>query len=179
MINKQLVLVGIIIATTTLGGTSLLMIFQPQAVVAFKAEDGQRLNTVTKAPVAISGENIYIVWWTNNTANGDGEVMFRASNDGGSTFGDKMNLSNNTVTNSVDAEIAADGSIVVVTWWERNSTSNEPVARISTDGGETFGPVLMLGTNGTLTNTEAEGGEGAGGGETTEEEAVGGAEVAE
>jgi hypothetical protein len=43
---------------------------------------------------------------------------------------------------------------------------------MSTDGGETFGPMLMLGTNGTLTSTE-------GGGETTEEEAVGGAEVAE
>ena len=46
---------------------------------------------------------------------------------------------------------------------------------MSTDGGETFGPMLMLGTNGTLTSTE----EGAAGGETTEEEAVGGAEVAE
>jgi hypothetical protein len=76
--------------------------------------------------------------------------MFRASNDGGSTFGDKINLSHNSVTNSVDAELAADGSNVVVTWWERNSTSNEPVARISTDGGETFGPVLALASNGTL-----------------------------
>jgi hypothetical protein len=176
MINKQLVLVGIIVATT-LGGASLMMIFQPQAVVAFRAEDGSRTLTATRAPVAISGENIYIVWWTNKTANGDGEVMFRASNDGGSTFGDKINLSNNTVTNSVDAEIAADGSNVVVTWWERNSTSNEPVARISTDGAETFGPVLALATNGTLAITEEEvTGEG---GETTEEEAVGGAEVAE
>jgi hypothetical protein len=48
---------------------------------------------------------------------------------------------------------------------------------MSTDGGETFGPMLMLGTNGTLTSTEEEG-EAEGGGETTEEEAVGGAEVA-
>jgi hypothetical protein len=48
---------------------------------------------------------------------GDGEVLFRASADGGQTFGDKINLSNNTVTNSVDSEIAAEGSNVVVTWW--------------------------------------------------------------
>jgi hypothetical protein len=27
--------------------------------------------------------------WTNNTANNNEEVMFRASNDGGQTFGDK------------------------------------------------------------------------------------------
>jgi hypothetical protein len=174
MINKQLVLVGIIVATT-LGGASLMMIFQPQAVVAFRAEDGSRTLTATRAPVAISGENIYIVWWTNKTANGDGEVMFRASNDGGSTFGDKINLSNNTVTNSVDAEIAADGSNVVVSWWERNSTSNEPVARISTDGAETFGPVLALATNGTLAITEEEvTGEG---GETTAVTAAAAGEV--
>jgi hypothetical protein len=101
--------------------------------------------------------------------------MFRASNDGGSTFGDKINLSNNTVTNSVDAELAADGSNVVVTWWERNSTANEPVAKISTDGGQTFGTVLALATNGTIASTEEEGEEG----ETVEEEAAGGAAVAE
>jgi hypothetical protein len=102
--------------------------------------------------------------------------MFRASNDGGATFGDKMNLSNTPTADSVDAEIAAEGANVIVTWWETNQTSDVPVARMSTDGGETFGPMLMLGTNGTLTSTEEE---GAAGGETTEEEAVGGAEVAE
>jgi hypothetical protein len=65
---------------------------------------------------------------------------------------------------------------VAVTWWETNQTSdNTPVARISTDAGETFGPMLRLGANGTLTSAEEGGGEG----ETTEEEAVGGAEVAE
>jgi hypothetical protein len=170
--NMRLVLVGIIVGITL--GASLLMIFQHQAV-AFRAEDGSREKTVARAPVAISGDNIYIVWWTNETANGDGEVMFRASNDGGSTFGDKINLSNNTVTNSVDAELAADGSNVVVTWWERNSTANEPVAKISTDGGQTFGTVLALATNGTIASTEEEGEEG----ETVEEEAAGGAAVAE
>jgi hypothetical protein len=51
-----------IIVATTLGGASLMMIFQPQAVVAFRAEDGSRITTVTRAPAAISGENIYIVW---------------------------------------------------------------------------------------------------------------------
>jgi hypothetical protein len=60
----------------------------------------------------------------------------------------------------------------MVTWWERNQISNAPVARISTDGGETFGPMLRLGMNGTITGTEV-------GEETTEEEAVGGVEVAE
>jgi len=32
----------------------------------------------------------------------------------------------------------------------RNATSNEPVARISTDSGKTFGPLLKLSDNGTI-----------------------------
>jgi hypothetical protein len=47
-----------------------------------------------KAPIAIAGDNTYIKWWTNKT--GNDEVNFRASNDGGATFGDKMDLSNST-----------------------------------------------------------------------------------
>src|SRR5215203_2892867 len=41
---------------------------------AFRAEDGQRIETVTRAPIVTSGDNIYVTWWTNKTANGDGEV---------------------------------------------------------------------------------------------------------
>lgn len=106
------------------------------------------------------------MWWTDKgTPNTNGEVMFRASNDGGQTFGNKTNLSNTDTVDSVDAEIAAEGADVMVTWWERNQTSNTPVARISTDAGETFGPLLMLGTNGTISGTEEEGGEEAAAGE--------------
>jgi hypothetical protein len=110
-----------------------------------------------KAPTVITGENIYIVWWTDRgTVNANGEVMFRASNDGGETFGDKINLSNTTDADSVDAEIAAEGANVIVTWWERNQTSDTPVARMSIDGGETFGAMLMLDANGTLSSTDEE-----------------------
>jgi hypothetical protein len=101
------------------------------------------------APIAISGENTYIAWWTNETGNND-DVMFRSSNDGGASFSDKINLSNTTNADSQDVEIAADGDNVIVTWWERNQTAEEPVVRISADNGETFGPVLKLATNGTI-----------------------------
>jgi len=33
---------------------------------------------------------------------------------------------------------------------ETNQTSDIPVARISTDAGQTFGPMLMLAANGTI-----------------------------
>jgi hypothetical protein len=116
-------------------------------------------NTMRRiqAPVVVSGDNIYIAWWTNNTENGNQEVMFRASNDDGATFSDKMNLSNTTDAESTRVEIAAEGADVIVTWWETNQTSDNPVARMSEDGGATFGPLLRLAANGTIASTtEAE-----------------------
>lgn len=72
------------------------------------------VGDVRKAPVAISGDNTYIAWWTNDT--GNEEVMFRTSNNGGSTFSDKVNLSNTTDAAASSVEIAAEGDNVVITW---------------------------------------------------------------
>jgi hypothetical protein len=110
----------------------------------------------SKAPAVVSGDNIYIAWWTNNTENGNEEVMFRASTDGGATFSNSTNLSNTTDADSWRVEIAGEGDNVIVSWWETNQTSDIPVARVSNDAGETFGPLLMLGANGTLGSGEAE-----------------------
>jgi hypothetical protein len=94
------------------------------------------------APIAASGDNIYIAWWTNKT--GNDEVMFKASTDSGKTFSNKINLSNTPKSDSQDTQIAAAGNNVYITWWERNQTSNEPVFRVSNDNGKTFGDKIML-----------------------------------
>ncbi len=84
--------------------------------------------------------------------------MFRSSNDGVLSFSEKINLSNTIDMESVDTEITADGENVYVTWWERNENihphTNEPVLRISNDGGNTFGPILNLGQNSTIENEQ-------------------------
>jgi hypothetical protein len=70
-------------------------------------------------------------------------------------------LSNTTDTDSLRVEIAEEGENVVVTWWKTNQTGDISTARVSNDGGQTFGPLLMLGTNGTIgssTTTDAEAG---------------------
>jgi hypothetical protein len=118
-------------------------------------EGSKAKRNTQAAPIAISGENVYIVWFSDkNMPNNNSEVFFRASNNGAATFGDKINLSNTTTADSIDAEIAADGDEVIVSWWERNQTSNDPVFRASVDNGITFGPLLKLGTNGTIGATE-------------------------
>jgi hypothetical protein len=120
-------------------------------------EQIERAEIDKKAPIAISGDNVFIVWFNGqNTPNNNSEILFRSSVDGGITFADKINLSNTTTADSINAEIAADGSNVIVTWWEHNATSEEPVVRASTDSGATFGPILSLSANGTIGETAEE-----------------------
>jgi hypothetical protein len=109
----------------------------------------EALKRQERAPVVISGNHVYIAWFTNEgTKPTNFEVGFRASNDSGATFGPITNLSNTANSDSINAEIAAEGKTVIVSWWEKNQTSMVPVARVSTDNGQTFGPRLNITANG-------------------------------
>jgi hypothetical protein len=135
-----------VIVMMTLGTTAIASIPQIQL-----AQGHIHINPRSEAaPVAITGDNIYVAWWTNKTANNNDEVMFRASTDAGKTFGDKINLSNTTDADSTRVEIDSDTDKVVVTWWETNQTSNVPVMRVSTDNGKTFGETIMLSAKGPI-----------------------------
>lgn len=63
--------------------------------------------------MGVTGDNIYVVWWTNERGNDD--VLFRATTDDGATFEDKINPSNSTDAELEDAEIAVDGDNVIIT----------------------------------------------------------------
>jgi Neuraminidase (sialidase) len=156
------VVVAFVIAAFATFSTTTTLIIQSAYAVQWTDPDPTPRTRSAQAPSVVTGDNIYIAWW-NGTA-GEPEVqtdvMFRASTDGGATFGDKINLSNTTDADSWRVEIAGEGETVVVSWWETNQTSDVSVARVSNDGGETFGPLLMLGTNGTIGSTEEEGEEG-------------------
>lgn len=101
------------------------------------------LKTSGKAPMATSGNNLYVTWWTNKPVNS--EVMFKASNDGGQTFGKKINLSNSPGYSSNPA-VAVSGNNVHVAWLENGTTTLwcNLVVRTSTDNGQTFGPIISL-----------------------------------
>jgi hypothetical protein len=144
-------LLGTTILVVTGVSTSLATLSQSASAQRFIDQESD-FAVEPKAPMAVSpnGRNVYIIWWTNKSENW--EVMFRASNDGGLTFGDKINLSNSSDAESQNAEIVAAGRIVYVSWWETNpeNGSSESVLRVSRDGGQTFGPMIMLGVNGTI-----------------------------
>lgn len=146
--NKNLSLYVIVVLILSVITMTMVIASNPSDATVLKKRS-TKIAEHLDAPIAISGDNTYIAWWTNETGNND-DVMFRSSNDGGASFSDKINLSNTTNADSQDVEIEADGDNVIVTWWERNQTAEEPVVRISTDNGDTFGPVLKLVTNGTI-----------------------------
>lgn len=103
-------------------------------------------KAVEAAPLAISDNNVYVLWWENKTGNWD--IFFRASSDNGKTFGDEINLSNDS-TRSDDANIAALGNNVYATWWNTNNQTGlrEPVFIASDDNGATFGESIRLSGN--------------------------------
>jgi uncharacterized protein (UPF0333 family) len=141
----MIIVIALAIATTPL----LIAQLMPQLSYGTIAVQGPQ----RKASVAGSGDNINIAWVTNKT--GHDEVMFRSSNDAGATFNDKITLSNTTNAELQDVQIAASADDnVLVTWWQVNSTSEEPVARISADNGQTFETLLNLAANGTITLIE-------------------------
>jgi hypothetical protein len=149
---KKRVAALLVVAVGTFSTTTTIIIQSAEAW----SDPTTEPRSEPKAPMAASqdGNNVYVVWWTNRS--GNWEVMFRASNDGGATFGDKINLSNSPDTQSRTAEILAVGNnSVFVSWWELNENvhphTNESVLRVSTDAGQTFGPVINLGSNGTIT----------------------------
>jgi hypothetical protein len=146
--NDRKLSLGVIVVMITLGTTIIGIGVSP--ILQQQSASAGIINSLEfrKAPLASTGDNVYVAWWTNKT--GNDEVMFRASTDGGKTFGDKINLSNSTKFESQDAHIDASGDRVFVTWWDRNATSEEPLLRTSTDKGATFGPVMKLSTNGTI-----------------------------
>ena len=95
----------IVLVSTIIGIGIIPILLQLQLAYSFRGGgDTTFSRATTAAPIATSGENIYIAWWTNKT--GNDEVMFRASTDNGATFGDKINLSNSTKSESQDAQIA-------------------------------------------------------------------------
>ena len=139
------IIFGIILLTA---GTTFSIL---QSAAGLMGDASVRI-TEPKAPMVASGDNLYIVWWTNKS--GNWEVMFRASNDTGETIGDQINLSNSIDADSQNAEMVAQDDNVYVSWWETSTNpankTSESVLRISNDNGATFGPILMLGDNGTL-----------------------------
>jgi len=95
--------------------------------MTYAVEKPSKPSRALPALIATSNENVYVVWGNNDTAENNTEVMFRASNDGGQSYRDKINLSNSSSSNSTDYDIEATDNNVIVSWWETNTTSADNI----------------------------------------------------
>jgi hypothetical protein len=91
--------------------------------------------------MAVSGNNVYVIW--EHTPGNNGGIFFTRSTDNGGTFSSIKNLGNNTGFNGFP-QIAVSGNNVFVVW--HDATHGIFFAR-STDNGGTFSSIKNLGNN--------------------------------
>jgi ethanolamine utilization microcompartment shell protein EutL len=94
--------------------------------------------------IAASGNNVYVVWVDNITAGGVADILYRRSTDGGASFGDIVNLTENTGSDGEAPAIAASGNNVYVVWSDFSTGNGDILYKKSTNGGASFGDTKKL-----------------------------------
>ena len=70
---------------------AIVVVMTPmQYIDVVNAQEQPKIVPVFLAPIAASGDNVYVTWWDNKT--GIREVFFRASTNNGETFGNTIML---------------------------------------------------------------------------------------
>jgi hypothetical protein len=108
---------------------------------------GNSTEDSANANVAISGNNVYVVWESvnmNSTAGAsNSEIMFARSSDSGATFTSPKSLSNNA-GNSANPNVAISGNNVYVAWEDNSAGGTEIIVARSTNNGANFGPARNI-----------------------------------
>jgi len=94
-------------------------------------------NISQSAKIAAAGNNVYVSWQEKNPISGFDDIFFRASVDGGTTFGNVINLSNSNGF-SLSPQIATIENNVVVVWYDDVAGINNIFFAGSTNNGLSF-----------------------------------------
>lgn len=129
----------------TFGDSVLLKSIGDSPVKTLKAPPSNTISVDTV--VAASGNNEYVVWWDDTTANWD--VSFAKSSDGGKTFGDLINISNSSDARSVGARMVTQGNNVYIAWIDMdiNTGQKQVLFRSSNNSGQTFEKPITVSSN--------------------------------
>ncbi|TVP41704.1 hypothetical protein [Candidatus Nitrosocosmicus arcticus] len=91
--------------------------------------------------IANNNDGTYFVWESDN--NGNSEIIFAKRTNNG--FDYKLNLSNSSVTESLNPNMLVDNRNIYFTWWEKHDNGTQiPVFRATSDSGTTFGGITTL-----------------------------------
>jgi hypothetical protein len=87
--------------------------------------------------IATSGSLVHIVWF--DSRDGNYEIYYKRSTDGGINWGEDTRLTNNTA-DSYYPSLATSGLFLIVVWYDsRNGNGQEIYYKCSTDGGISWG----------------------------------------
>jgi hypothetical protein len=112
-------------------------------------DDNNDTTTSSVSKDKTSGKVVYSIWVQENGTGGNPDVFFAKSEDGGETFSDSINLSNNEEWSTQPRIAVADNHVHVVWLDSRGELEEENRAivtvRSSDDGGETFADAVLVG----------------------------------
>jgi hypothetical protein len=85
--------------------------------------------------VSVSGSAVHVVWY--DSRDGNYEIYYKRSIDGGISWGAETRLTNNSFL-STKVSVAVSGSVLNVTWVDTRDSYNEIYYKRSTDGGTSW-----------------------------------------
>ena len=108
---------------------------------------GTSSSPIIHTSTTAANNDLYVLWSDNSTGNFD--VFYKRSIDGGSTFEDTVNLSNNTGDSVIPTDssiVSIDGNLYVI-WIDDTTGISDVFYKRSTDGGSTFEDTVNLSNN--------------------------------
>jgi len=97
--------------------------------------------------LSISGQAVHVIWYDNR--DGNKEIYYKRSNNGGATWGADTRLTNNSEI-SWDPAVEASDNFVHVVWWDERDGNYEIYYKRSIDGGANWGTDIRLTNNSAL-----------------------------
>lgn len=95
----------------------------------------------TTASIAVSGSNVHVVW--QDDRDGNIEIYYKRSTDGGINWGTDTRLTNDTSV-SVYPSVTVSGSAIHAVWYDGRDGNYEIYYKRSTDGGISWGADTRL-----------------------------------
>lgn len=131
---------------------ALILVFLPAGSLYAQWEADVRLTNNSDSSftsynnarcIAVHEDTIDVVWYDNR--DGNYEIYYKRSPDGGTTWGPDTRLTNEP-SGSYNPSIAVAGTDLHVVWEDERNQDTEVYHKCSTDGGSTWGPDVHVST---------------------------------
>jgi len=99
--------------------------------------------------IAANGNIVHVVWYDNR--DGNYEIYYKRSSDGGSSWGTDTRLTNNSSL-SYNSSVSVSGSTVHIVWQDNRDGNHEIYFKRSTDEGLSWGTDTRLTNNSSISN---------------------------